>query len=48
MRQVLEDLQQNPAAAQHHLSNPDIMNKIQKLAEAGVIRIGSRPRGSAM
>jgi len=44
MRQVLEDFQQNPSAAQHHLQNPEIMSKIQKLAEAGVIRVGSRPR----
>jgi len=42
MRQVLQDFQQNPAAAQHHLENPDIVSKIQKLAEAGVIRLGGR------
>lgn len=42
MQQVLQDLSQNPAAAQHHLQNPDIMAKIQKLVEAGVIRVGSR------
>jgi len=42
MRQVLQDFQQDPAAAQHHLQNPEILSKIQKLAEAGVIRLGSR------
>jgi len=42
MRQVLQDFQQNPAAAQHHLENPEIVSKIQKLAEAGVIRLGGR------
>lgn len=42
MRQVLQDFQQNPAAAQHHLQNPEIVSKIQKLAEAGVIRLGGR------
>jgi len=42
MQQVLQDFQQNPAAAQHHLQNQEIMGKIQKLAEAGVIRLGTR------
>jgi len=42
MQQVLQDFQQNPSAAQHHLQNPEIMSKIQKLAEAGVIRLGGR------
>ena len=48
MQQVLQDLSQNPAAAQHHLQNPDIMAKIQKLVEAGVIRVGSRSAASPM
>jgi len=42
MQQVLQDFQTNPAAAQHHLQNPEILSKIQNLAEAGVIRIGGR------
>ncbi|KAL0331419.1 UNVERIFIED_CONTAM: Hsp70-Hsp90 organizing protein 3 [Sesamum angustifolium] len=32
MRQVLVDFQENPRAAQDHMKNPQVMNKIQKLA----------------
>jgi len=39
MRQVLNDIQTNPAAAQKHLANPDIMGKLQKLIDAGVIQV---------
>jgi len=42
MQKVLQDFQTDPAAAQHHLQDPAIMGNIQKLAEAGVIRLGSR------
>merc|ERR1711871_1155967 len=31
VQQVLRDFQENPAAAQHHLSNPAMMDKINKL-----------------
>ncbi|KAK9148001.1 hypothetical protein Scep_006758 [Stephania cephalantha] len=39
MRQVLTDFQENPRAAQDHLKNPQVMNKIQKLVSAGIVQI---------
>ncbi|CAH8313294.1 unnamed protein product [Eruca vesicaria subsp. sativa] len=39
MRQVLSDLQENPAAAQKHMQNPMIMNKIQKLISSGIVQM---------
>ncbi|ESQ35603.1 hypothetical protein EUTSA_v10007205mg [Eutrema salsugineum] len=39
MRQVLSDLQENPSAAQKHMQNPMIMNKIQKLISAGIVQM---------
>jgi len=39
MRQVLNDFQTDPAAAASHQKDPIIMNKIQKLAAAGVIQL---------
>ncbi|GMH22760.1 hypothetical protein Nepgr_024603 [Nepenthes gracilis] len=39
MRQVLVDIQENPRAAQDHMRNPMVMNKIQKLASAGIVQI---------
>ncbi|CAN8294041.1 unnamed protein product [Cochlearia groenlandica] len=39
MRQVLSDLQENPAAAQKHMQNPMIMNKIQKLINSGIVQM---------
>jgi stress-induced-phosphoprotein 1 len=39
MRQILEDMQNDPKAAQDHLKNPMIAKKIQKLVTAGVLRI---------
>ncbi|CAN8245262.1 unnamed protein product [Cochlearia groenlandica] len=39
MRQVLSDLQENPAAAQKHMKNPMIMNKIQKLISSGIVQM---------
>jgi len=39
MRQVLQDFQENPKAAQQHASNPTIMAKIQKLVNAGIVRM---------
>ncbi|XP_009763346.1 hsp70-Hsp90 organizing protein 3-like [Nicotiana sylvestris] len=39
MRQVLVDFQENPKAAQEHMKNPLVMNKIQKLVSAGIIQV---------
>jgi stress-induced-phosphoprotein 1 len=39
MRQVLIDFQENPSSAQNHLKNPQVMNKIQKLVNAGIVQI---------
>ncbi|KAF2299007.1 hypothetical protein GH714_029709 [Hevea brasiliensis] len=39
MRQVLVDFQENPKAAQEHTKNPMVMNKIQKLVNAGIVQI---------
>lgn len=40
MRQVLQDLQENPKQSQHHLKNQQIANKLQKLVRAGIVRMG--------
>ena len=37
--QVLQDFQENPQAAQRHLKNPMIMEKLQKLINAGIVRM---------
>ena len=37
---VLEKMQNDPAAAQSAMQNPDIANKINKLIQAGIIRVG--------
>lgn len=39
MRQVLQDFQENPKAAQEHMKNPNIMGKIQKLVNAGIVQV---------
>ncbi|TVU29034.1 hypothetical protein EJB05_20576 [Eragrostis curvula] len=39
MRQVLVDFQENPRAAQEHLKNPGVMQKIQKLVSAGIVQM---------
>ncbi|XP_022881121.1 hsp70-Hsp90 organizing protein 3-like [Olea europaea var. sylvestris] len=39
MQQVLVDLQENPKAAQDHMRNPLVMNKIQKLVSAGIVQM---------
>jgi len=41
MRQILNDMSTNPAAAQVHLKNPAIAAKIDKLITAGVISVKS-------
>ena len=39
MRQVLRDMQEDPAAAQKHLSHPQVAKKIEKLVSAGILQI---------
>jgi len=39
MRQILQDMQNDPKAAADHLKNPAIAAKIQKLVNAGVLRV---------
>ncbi|KAL6903776.1 hypothetical protein ACP4OV_004589 [Aristida adscensionis] len=39
MQQVLTDLQENPKATQQHLRNPGVMQKIQKLVNAGIVQM---------
>ncbi|KAL9664037.1 hypothetical protein QQ045_019434 [Rhodiola kirilowii] len=36
---VLVDFQENPKAAQDHMKNPMVMNKIQKLISAGIVQV---------
>ena len=40
MRQVLNDFTNDPKAAQHHSKNAGIMAKLQKLVNAGIVRMG--------
>jgi stress-induced-phosphoprotein 1 len=40
MQSILQQAQSNPQALQEHMKNPQIRTKIQKLAAAGVIRVG--------
>lgn len=37
--QVLIDFQENPRAAQDHLKNPGVAQKIQKLISAGIVQM---------
>lgn len=37
--QVLQDMQEDPAAAQQHMRHPDIARKIEKLVAAGILQI---------
>ncbi|XP_049369788.1 hsp70-Hsp90 organizing protein 3-like [Solanum verrucosum] len=39
MGQVLGDFQENPKAAQKHMKNPLVMNKIKKLISAGILQV---------
>ncbi|KAK6935227.1 Tetratricopeptide repeat 1 [Dillenia turbinata] len=39
MRQVLIDFQENPKAAQEHMKSPQVMQKIQKLVNAGIVQL---------
>ncbi|CAL5222224.1 g4557 [Coccomyxa viridis] len=40
MRQVLQDFQEDPQGAQRHTRSPMIMEKLQKLINAGIVRQG--------
>ncbi|CAO3608438.1 unnamed protein product [Mucor hiemalis] len=40
MQQILQQMQENPKAAQEHLKNPQIAANVRKLMSAGVIRMG--------
>lgn len=40
MQSILQQAQQNPAALQEHMQNPDVFKKIQTLIAAGIIRTG--------
>ena len=40
IQQVLKDIQENPRASQNYLKDPKIMNAINKLAAAGILRLG--------
>lgn len=39
MRMILEQMQENPAAANEHLQNPIIRQKIMKLADSGILQM---------
>ena len=39
LQNVLRDFQENPKAAQKHLTSPEIMVKINKLVAAGIIQM---------
>lgn len=40
MQSILQQAQQNPAALQEHMQNPEVFKKIQTLIAAGIIRTG--------
>lgn len=40
LQSILQQAQQNPAALQEHMKNPEIFKKIQTLMAAGIIRTG--------
>ncbi|KAJ3808899.1 activator of Hsp70 and Hsp90 chaperone [Lentinula lateritia] len=42
MQQILQQAQSDPSALQDHMKNPTVREKIMKLANAGIIRAGSR------
>jgi len=39
MAQVLKDFESDPKSAQKHLKNPQIMNKLNRLITAGIIKV---------
>lgn len=40
MQSILQQAKDNPAALQDHMKNPQIANKVRRLVQAGVIRMG--------
>jgi stress-induced-phosphoprotein 1 len=39
MRNVLREMEENPAAAQKHLSDPGVAKKFEKLIAAGIVQV---------
>lgn len=39
MQQILQQMQQDPKAAQEHLKNPQVAANIRKLMNAGILRV---------
>lgn len=39
MKIILDQMQEDPKAAQEHLKNPEIRSRIQRLYEAGILKI---------
>lgn len=39
MRQVLQDMQEDPASAQRHLAHPEVAAKLDKLVQSGIVQI---------
>ncbi|KAF5831022.1 hypothetical protein DUNSADRAFT_13691 [Dunaliella salina] len=39
MQTILHDLQENPRASQHHLKQPEVMAKLNKLVAAGIVQM---------
>jgi stress-induced-phosphoprotein 1 len=39
MQQVLQQMQTDPGAVQNHMKNPEVMQKIMKLSEAGILQM---------
>lgn len=39
MRQILEQMQKDPASIQKHMENPEIQRKIAKLADSGILQV---------
>lgn len=42
-QKILEDLKNNPQAAQEHMKNPEVINMLETLAAAGFLKLGPGP-----